>query len=89
MKLFDELLKIFFFLRGPAQLEQHVLQDHVVVHGAAIMFGLCFRASVAAQFDELSVIDILGHQLPRVAAGSGLRFGSGERKTESEDTDGD
>jgi hypothetical protein len=87
VELFDKLLKVFFLFGGPAQLEQHVLQDQVVVHGAAVMFSLCFRASVAVQLDELAFIDILCNELPRVAAG--LRFGSGERKTESEDTDCD
>jgi hypothetical protein len=68
-------------------LEQHVLQDRVIVHGAVIMFCLRFLASVAVQLDELSFIDTLGYQGPRVAASYGLCFGSAKRKTESEDTD--
>jgi hypothetical protein len=87
LQILEELLEVFFFFGGPAQLEQHVLQDRVVVHGTAIMFSLRFLASVAVQLDKLSFIDILRNQLPRMAAGDGLRFGSAKRKTESEDTD--
>jgi hypothetical protein len=40
-----------------AQLEQHVLQEKVVVHRTAIMLALRFRTSIALQLDELPFVD--------------------------------
>jgi hypothetical protein len=66
-----------------------MLQNYVVVHGTAVIFGLHFRPGIAMQLDELCFIDILRYQRSRMAAGGGLRFGSSERKTASKDTDDD
>jgi hypothetical protein len=89
LKILEEFLKLFLFLRRPLKLQQHVLQEEVIVHGPAIIRGHGFGTNIAMQLDELSFIDILRYQGTRVAAGNGLRFGSAKRKTASKDTDGD
>jgi hypothetical protein len=60
-----------------------MLQKKVVVSGAMIMRGLRLWSSIAVQFDEFRVVNILGDQRPRVASRSGLCFGRAEREAAS------
>src|SRR6266853_6164276 len=70
----EELLKVLVLLSRPAQLEHHVLQQHVIIHSAAIVFGFRFRSNITAQLYELSFIDILRYQGSRMASGPCLRL---------------
>jgi hypothetical protein len=48
VELLEEFLKFLFLLRGPAQLEQHVLHKDVVVHLTAIILARSLRMRIAA-----------------------------------------
>ncbi len=48
LQALEELLKFALFLSRPAQLEQHVLQENVIVHDASIVLAFRLGTSIAA-----------------------------------------
>ena len=89
VEILEELLKLLFILSRPAQLEQHMLHEKVIVHGTAIILGLRFWTSIAVKLDTLSFIDILRYQRPRAEIVHGLCSGRADRKARNEHSYGE
>ena len=56
VEVVDELLKGALLLRGPVQLEQHVVHGQAVRNPPAIILRSCFRAGVAPQRDQSGLL---------------------------------
>jgi hypothetical protein len=57
--IIDELLEGFLLLRSPLQLEHHVGKGQIIGDPPAIVQGLCFRARVAPEGNQVGINLIL------------------------------
>jgi hypothetical protein len=86
VEIVEEFLKILFFLRWAAQLEQHVIEPSIIADAAAVMLGFGLGARIAMQLNEFPLVNILGDQLPGAAAVCGLRASRAGRQAANEDS---